>query len=211
MVPWLVLQIGGLFTPGLLDDVDSVYTEVAREMLARHDYVTPMVDGIRFFDKPPLMYWLAAGSMRLFGQHDWAARLPLALGVLGLMLAVYALGIRFYADYSPREAPDRAGLYAAWATGICVGTYLYTRFYIPEILVALWMTVGVHLFLVALDRLERDQSALVPSLGFAAVLGFSVLTKGMIGIVFLLGFAALYLVWAGKLPVLRRLPLWRAT
>ena len=58
---WLVLQIGGMFRPGLLDDVDSVYLEIAREMLQRHDYVTPTIDGVRFFDKPPLMYWMAAG------------------------------------------------------------------------------------------------------------------------------------------------------
>jgi 4-amino-4-deoxy-L-arabinose transferase-like glycosyltransferase len=93
---WAILQLGGLFTPGLLDDVDSIYIQVAREMLQRHDFVTPTIDGIRFFDKPPLMYWMAAGSMHLFGIHDWAARLPLALGVLALLLAVYALGIRFY-------------------------------------------------------------------------------------------------------------------
>src|SRR5580698_4409889 len=94
---WLVLQMGGLFSPGLLDDVDSVYTQIAREMLQRHDYVTPTIDGIRFFDKPPLMYWLAAGSMHIFGIHDWAGRLPLALGVLALLFAVYALGIRLFA------------------------------------------------------------------------------------------------------------------
>ena len=104
---WLILQIGCLFTPGLLDDVDSIYIEIAREMLHRHDYVTPYIDGIRFFDKPPLMYWMAAGSMRLFGIHDWAARLPLALCVLALLFAVYALGIRLFAGVSPAAHPDR--------------------------------------------------------------------------------------------------------
>src|ERR1700678_2846172 len=109
VLAWFILQIGGLFTPGLLDDVDSVYIEIAREMMQRHDYVTPSLNGIRFFDKPPLMYWMAAGSMHLFGVHDWAARLPLALGVLALLLAVYALGIRFYAAISPSHSPDRGG------------------------------------------------------------------------------------------------------
>ena len=66
VLAWFVLQIGGLFTPGLLDDVDSIYIEIAREMLHRHDFVTPYVDGVRFFDKPPLMYWMAAGSMKVF-------------------------------------------------------------------------------------------------------------------------------------------------
>ncbi|XWK60982.1 glycosyltransferase family 39 protein [Tunturiibacter empetritectus] len=125
-------------------------------MLQRHDYVTPYIDGVRFFDKPPLMYWMAAGSMRLFGIHDWAARLPLALAVLVLLLAVYALGIRLFATVSPAEKPDRGAFYAAIALATSIGPYLYTRFYIPDILIALWMTLAVHLFLIALDRLRSQ-------------------------------------------------------
>lgn len=208
---WLILQVGGLFSPGLLEDVDSIYTEIAREMLARHDFITPTVDGIRFFDKPPLMYWMAAGSMRLFGQHDWAARLPLALGVLLLLVAVYAFGIRLFASLSPSDAPDRGGLYAALATAICLGTYLYTRFYIPDILIALWMTLSVHLLLNALDRLDEGRSALRPALAFAAVLALNVLTKGLIGLVFPLGFVLFYLLWTRRLSALRDLHLPLAT
>lgn len=212
---WLVLQIGGLFTPGLLDDVDSVYIQVAREMLQRHDFVTPTIDGIRFFDKPPLMYWLAAGSMHVFGQHDWAARLPLALGVLALLFAVYWLGLRLYAAVSPARYPDRAALYASLATATSIGPYLYTRFYIPDILIALWMTLSVHLFLLARERASgtlqertdagaRKQSALWPSLGFGFVMALDVLTKGLIGIVFPLLFVFLFLL------IRRELKRWRA-
>ena len=165
---WLILQFGGLFSPGLLDDVDSVYIQVAREMLARHDFVTPTIDGIRFFDKPPLMYWMAAGSMRVFGLHDWAARLPLALGVLALIAAVYALGLRLFARVSPPHAPDRGAFYAALATVTSLGPYLYTRFYIPDILIALWMTLSVHLFLIALDRIHKKGG--VPPAGQASQL-----------------------------------------
>jgi 4-amino-4-deoxy-L-arabinose transferase-like glycosyltransferase len=154
VLAWLVLHIGGLFTPGLLDDVDSIYLEIAREMLRRHNYVTPYIDGIRFFDKPPLMYWLAAGSFHIFGVHDWAGRLPLALLTLALLLATYALGLRLFAGVSPAAHPDRAALYSALALATCIGPYLYTRFYIPDIVVALWMTLAVHTFLVALDRLR---------------------------------------------------------
>src|SRR6202034_1906037 len=192
---WLVLQIGGLFSPGLLDDVDSVYIQIAREMLQRHDYVTPTIDGIRFFDKPPLMYWMAAASMRLFGIHDWAARLPLALCVLALLLSTYALGIPLFANISPTHAPDRGGFYAALALATSIGPYLYTRFYIPDILLALWMTLSVHLFLIALDRIHDQRtrpfesepsplhkSALLPCLAFAAVMAANVLTKGLIGL-----------------------------
>jgi len=220
---WAILQIGGLFTPGLLDDVDSVYIQIAREMLQRHDFVTPTIDGIRFFDKPPLMYWMAAGSMRLFGIHDWAARLPLALGVLALLLAVYALGIRFYSRPThnaqlPPSAQDRAGLYAALAMATCIGPYIYTRFYIPDILIALWMTLAVHFFLIALDRAKASPpttklspSAQDPMLGFAAVTALNLLTKGLIGIVFPLAFAILYLAFTRQLKLLRKLHLIPAT
>jgi 4-amino-4-deoxy-L-arabinose transferase-like glycosyltransferase len=206
-IPWLVLQIGGLFSPGLLDDVDSVYIQIAREMLQRHDFVTPTIDGIRFFDKPPLMYWMAAASMHIFGIHDWAARLPLALGVLALLLSVYALGNRLFAAVSPASNPDRAGLYAALAMATSLGPYLYTRFYIPDILIALWMTLSVHLFLIALDRLNEGASALRPCLGFAAVMALDVLTKGLIGIVFPLGFVVFYLAFTRQLRLLTKLHL----
>ena len=228
VLAWLVLQLGGIFTPGLLDDVDSIYIEIAREMLHRHDFVTPTIDGIRFFDKPPLMYWMASGSMRLFGEHDWAARLPLALAVLALLLAVYALGLRMFAAESPTTAPDRGGLYAALAVATGIGPYLYTRFYIPDILIALWMTLAVHLFLIALDRVASNQppgapsmtlssswvgstSSLIPCLLFAAVLALNLLTKGLIGIIFPIGFVLLYLALTRQLQLLCKFHLLAST
>ena len=211
VLAWAILQLGGLFTPGLLDDVDSVYIQIAREMLQRHDFVTPTIDGIRFFDKPPLMYWMAAGSMHLFGIHDWAARLPLALGVLALLLAVYALGIRLFASIAPPTHSDRAGLYAALAMATSIGPYLYTRFYIPDILIALWMTLSVHLFLIALERVNELRSPLLPMLGFAAVMALDVLTKGLIGVVFPLLFVIFYLAITRQLSLLLKLHIPAAT
>ena len=225
VLAWLILQIGGLFSPGLLDDVDSIYIEIAREMLQRHDYVTPYINGIRFFDKPPLMYWMAAASMHVFGIHDWAPRLPLALCVLALLLATYALGIRLFSSISPAQTPDRGGFYAALALATCIGPYLYTRFYIPDILLALWMTLAVHLFLIALDRIgpapsnnrvphlptlgrglsPASRSSLLPCLAFAAVMALNVLTKGLIGLVFPVAFVFLYLAITRQLPLLLKL------
>jgi len=225
VVVWLMLHIGCLFTPGLLDDVDSIYTEIAREMLVRHDYVTPYVDGVRFFDKPPLMYWLAAGSMRLFGVHDWAARLPLALLTLGLFLAVYALGLRLFREPSRCGGADdclttdRAALYSALALATSIGPFLYTRFFIPDILICLWLTLAIHAFHIALDRLQNrvphvsplrhgfaatdfQTSALLPCLAFAAVTALNLLTKGFIGIVFPIAFVLLYLALTRQLRLL---------
>ncbi|MES2391789.1 MAG: phospholipid carrier-dependent glycosyltransferase [Acidobacteriota bacterium] len=120
-------------------------------------------------------------------------------------LAVYALGLRLFAAISPPSHPDRAALYSALAMAISIGPYLYTRFYIPDILIALWMTLSVHLFLIALDRIAENRSALKPMLGFAAVLALSVLTKGLIGIVFPLAFVVLYLLFTRRLRDLLKL------
>jgi 4-amino-4-deoxy-L-arabinose transferase-like glycosyltransferase len=226
VLAWFLLQFTGIFSPGLLDDVDSIYIEIAREMLQRHDFVTPYINGVRFFDKPPLMYWMAAGSMHLFGISDWAARLPLALSVLALLLAVYALGNRLFAPISPAANPDRAGFYSALAVATSIGPYLYTRFFIPDILLALWMTLAVHLFLIALERVQSESvsapsiddpsaspspSALLPSLGFAVVLALNVLTKGLIGLIFPIAFVVLYLAITRQLNLLLRLHLIPAT
>ena len=222
---WLALHVGGLFSPGLLDDVDSVYLEVAREMLTRHDFVTPYVDGIRFFDKPPLMYWLAAGSMRLFGVHDWAGRLPLALLTLALLLTTYALGVVLFPAVSPLRHPDRAGLYAALALGTSIGPYLYTRFFLPDVALALWRALAVLFLLVALKRARPQdpdsggamsspltpRSALWPMLRFAVSLALNSLTKGLVGVVLTLGIALAYMAAQGQLRLLRRLHLPAAT
>jgi 4-amino-4-deoxy-L-arabinose transferase-like glycosyltransferase len=218
VLAWLVLHVGGLFTPGLLDDVDSVYLQIARDMLHRRDFVTPYIDGIRFFDKPPLMYWLAAGSMRVFGEYDWVGRLPLALLTLALLLATYALGLRLFANVSPAAHPDRGALYAALALVTCIGPYLYTRFFIPDIVVTLWLVLAIHAFLIALERITATsngqpatRSALLPCLAFATVTALNLLTKGFIGLVFPLGFVFFYLAITRQLHLLRRFNLAAST
>jgi 4-amino-4-deoxy-L-arabinose transferase-like glycosyltransferase len=198
---WLSLEFHGIFSPGLLDDVDSVYIESAREMLVRRDFITPYIDGIRFFDKPPLMYWLAAAFMRLLGIHDWTARLPLALLSLALFFAVFSLGSRLFGE--------RGGLYSALITATSIGPYLFTRFFIPDVLLALWMTLAVHLFLKALslhnEPLVEHGRLRSVSWAFAAVMAVNVLTKGLIGLVFPLGLVMTYLAVTRQLPLIRRL------
>ncbi len=206
VLAWTVLQIGGLFSPGLLDDVDSIYIEIAREMLHRQDLVTPYLNGIRFLEKAPLMFWIASGSMSVFGVSDWAARLSLAVAVLALLLSTYALGKYLFGE--------RGGFYAALVFATGVGPYLYTRFFIPDILICLWMTLGVHLFILAVDRAAADDGThtprhrvLLPCLAFGGVLACNLLTKGLIGLIFPLGVAALYLLIAKKTSLLRKLHL----
>src|ERR1039457_157006 len=68
--------------PSLMDDVDSVQAQIARNMLDSGDWVTARLDGVAYLEKAPAKYWLVGGSFKLFGVSDWAARMPLALSVV---------------------------------------------------------------------------------------------------------------------------------
>src|SRR5438034_11809748 len=59
---WLGIYFASIFSPPLLDDVDTIHAEAAREMVLRHDWVTLYTDGIRYLEKAPLMYWGVAAS-----------------------------------------------------------------------------------------------------------------------------------------------------
>jgi 4-amino-4-deoxy-L-arabinose transferase-like glycosyltransferase len=193
---WLVVYVPGIWSPPLLDDADSVHAEAAREMMLRHDWSTLYVDGLRYLEKAPLLYWGMAASYKLFGTTDRAARLPLALGVLALLVATFHVG-RHHFD-------EGAGLYAALALGLCPGLYLYTRILIPDALVALWFVLGLHCFLLTLE--ERRPSRLA-CWGLAATTALNVLTKGLIGVVFPAIVILAYLMLTRNLRHLLRLRL----
>src|SRR6202045_3665994 len=89
---WAAIYAAAMFTPALLDDADTVHAEAAREMLLRHDWVTLYVNGVRYLEKAPLMYWGVATSYTLFGISEWSTRFPLMLGVLAMILAPYCFG-----------------------------------------------------------------------------------------------------------------------
>jgi 4-amino-4-deoxy-L-arabinose transferase-like glycosyltransferase len=176
----------------LLDDADSVHAEVAREMLVRHDWITLYANGIRYLEKAPFLYWSMAASMGVFGPHDWAARLPLALAALGLFLVVYRSGVVFFRS-------QLAGLYAALILLTSFGIFIYTRILLPDGMVCLWLSLAVLFFFQSLEN-----PTVGTAWGFAAACALCVLTKGLIGIVFPLAIVLVFLLLEGKLGHLRR-------
>src|SRR5579862_5860194 len=197
---WGMIYLAGMFTPALLDDVDSVHAEAAREMLYRHDWVTLYTNGIRYLEKAPVMYWTIATSYRLFGVSDWSTRLPLMLGVLGLLLTTYKLGEYAYGE--------DGGLYAAVVLATSIGPYIFTRFLIPDVLVGLWLAIG---YLFFLRSLEEDPPSRLTCWGFAVTCALNVLTKVLIGLVFPAGAIGLYLLLTRNLKHLLRLRLVSST
>src|SRR5581483_3484381 len=197
---WLLIYFAGSFSPALLDDVDTIHAEAAREMVLRHDWVTLYTDGIRYLEKAPLMYWGVAASYKIFGIKEWSTRLPLMLGVLALLLATYGVGRRAYGE--------SGGKYSAVVLATCLGLYIFTRFQIPDVIVALWMMLSAYFFLRSLDE---EPPARWTCWGFAATCALNVLTKSLIGLVFPFGTIFLYLLITRNLRHLLKLRLLSST
>src|SRR3954463_3839236 len=125
---FLTVQFASLFSPPLLDDVDASHAQVAQHMAESGDWVTMKLNGIRYLEKPPLPYWLAAGLYKIFGQNVFATHLPNTLALLGLAWLAWL--------WTSRAWSPRAGLYAGLAVLTSVGPFLFTRFAIPEALLS---------------------------------------------------------------------------
>ncbi|MBV8206989.1 MAG: glycosyltransferase family 39 protein [Acidobacteria bacterium] len=181
------LYVGTSFYPSLLDDADASHALVSREMLARGDYATMYLNGIRYLMKAPLHYWLVALSYRVFGQNAFATRLPVALSMVGLTLVVWEFGRRFF--------DPKAGFYAALVVSTSAGMFLFTRIMIPEAIYALLFSAAFYLFL------RGWTGSLEPRIaywGAALLTGLAVLARGLIGIVFPAGIIALFIVLTGS-------------
>jgi len=195
-----VLWFLPLDTPHLFDPDEGRYGEIPREMVASGDWVTPRLDAIKYFEKPPLQYWATASAFVLFGQHAWTARLWSALcGFLGLALT-FALGRRLYGT--------RAGSLAALVQASALLYIAMAR--ITTLDMSLCFTL--ELAMAALALLVSDDSSQSPPelpLLLGAGVALAVLTKGLIGIVIPGATAVLYmLIYRDPRLLLRARPWW---
>jgi 4-amino-4-deoxy-L-arabinose transferase-like glycosyltransferase len=172
-----------------MDDVDAVQAQIARNMLASGDWVTPRLDGVIYLEKAPLIYWLMAASYLVFGVHDWAARIPIALSAMALCWVTAAFGIWAFGR--------RAGLYAGLCLSTCIGLFLFTRILIPDVMITLTVALAMWAFLRALDDEEPHPRLWAAVL--AVNLGLGLLLKSLIGIVFPIAAALIYLGLTGQL------------
>ena len=175
--------------PSLMDDVDAVQAQIARNMLTSGDWVTPRLDGVVYMEKAPLIYWTIALSYKCFGVHDWAARIPIALSVMGLAWLTAAFGVWAFGK--------RSGLYAGLCMATCIGIFLFTRILIPDVMITFTVALAMWAFLRALDDEEPHPRFWVFLL--AASLGIGLLLKSLIGIVFPVAAGLIYLFAARQL------------
>jgi 4-amino-4-deoxy-L-arabinose transferase-like glycosyltransferase len=207
---WFLLFFAALFAPPLLDDADATHAQAARAMAETGDLVTLRVDGVRYLEKAPLPYWLAALSFRIFGFNTFAAHLPQAAAVLLLMLLGY------------RWANQAFGARTAYYTGLGVltsaGVFLFTRVLIPEALLSLSLAASLFAFLRALGPIAVEAEHVKPmrpaierpSVAWYAgphfypgvmwgSLALAVLAKGLVAVVFFFATTFLFLLLTGEL------------
>jgi 4-amino-4-deoxy-L-arabinose transferase-like glycosyltransferase len=170
--------------PSLMDDVDAVQAQVARHMLESGDWVTAHIDGLVYLDKAPFNYWLIASSYRVFGIHDWAARIPVALAGVALALLTAAFGMWAFGK--------RAGFYAGLCMATCVGLFLFTRVLLPDALLTCTVALSLWALLRALDEQETHPRVWAAVLG--ASLGTGLLVKSVIGLAFPVATGVIYLL-----------------
>jgi 4-amino-4-deoxy-L-arabinose transferase-like glycosyltransferase len=179
-----VIYLGCVISPpSLMDDVDAVQAQIARNMLVSGDWVTAHLDGVTYLEKAPLIYWLMAGSYKIFGAHDWAARIPVALSAIALCLLTAAFGTWAFGK--------RAGFYAGLCASTCVGLFLFTRILIPDALLTFTIGLALWAFLRAIDEEERHPRAW--STVLALSLGAGLLVKSLIAVALPICIGLLYL------------------
>ena len=185
-----VIFLSGIISPpSLMDDVDASQALIARNMLQSGDWVTARLDGVAFLDKAPLKYWITVIFYKVFGAHDWVARIPIALSAIVLCWVTFRFG-RW--AFSPK-----VGFYAGLFLSTCIGLFLFTRIVIPDVMLTLSVTVSLFAFLRALDG-EEEHPRLWAYL-MAASLAAGLLLKSLIGLVFPVGVAFLFLLRTRRL------------
>ncbi len=210
---WLLLYFAALFAPPVLDDADATHASAARAMAMTGDLVTLKVDGVRYLEKAPLPYWLAAASFRVFGYNTFAAHLPQAVAVLLLML----LGHR----WANQAFGARTGFYTAVAILTSVGVFLFTRILIPEVWLALFLGAALFAFLKAMGPVAVEAHSADLRYGLAGdlqerpavawyagplfypyvmwgSLALAVLSKGLVALVLFFATAGLFLLLTGE-------------
>ena len=169
---------------GFFDPDEGRYAEVAREMLARRDWVTPTLNYVKFFDKPPLLYWGMAASYSVFGFNEWAARLIPALAALAGVAMVCLLGRRMFGP--------RAGVLSALILSTSLVWPVMARFVLTDMLFSVMVFCALGFWWLGHTSATAGERRAF--LGFWVALALAVMAKGPVAIVLVGGTICGYLL-----------------
>lgn len=183
----------GLGARPYLTPSEARYIEVPRQMLVMHDWLTPRINGVPYFEKPPLFYWMQASVMQFFGLGEFAGRITTALMAAILCTITFATGQMRYGR--------KAGLLAALVLSTCAFGYALSRVAMVDMPVSLFITACLASFLAAQHH-EGTQKRNFYLLMYPAA-ALAVLAKGLIGIVIPAMIIGAWIIAAKKWRILR--------
>ncbi len=194
-----VLYLPGLGSPALWEPDEGRYAEIAREMLQSADYITPRNDWVRYFEKPPLMYWVTAASIWALGENEFAVRLPAALFSIGEVIVTCALAETMFGA--------GVGMFAAMALALSPLVWGFARFLTLDPALAFFVTAALGSFwaAAAVPGL-RSQAAHRWMLMAAAMIAMGTLTKGPVALVICGGVALAYMLLERRFRELIAIP-----
>lgn len=185
----------------LFNTDEGRYSEIAREMAASQDWLTPRLNGLEYLEKPPLQYWITAAIFSVAGVSEWTARSCTAAAGLLTVLLVWATGRRLWGG----SAGDYAALAAAGMGYMLVGSQIVTL----DMLLTLCLTAALCAALIGLEPrgtpLQRRRWMLAAWVAIA----LAVLVKGLIGLVIPGAVAFIYCLAHRDWTLLRRVEPWR--
>jgi 4-amino-4-deoxy-L-arabinose transferase-like glycosyltransferase len=196
----VAVVVAGLYFVGLgaapfIDPSEGFHAAVARSMAESGDWATPRVDGVRYFDKPPVLYWLMAASFDAAGVTPAAARVWSALAAVGCAVVTARLGTVL--------GGARLGLLAGLMVATNLGMFLYGRIVKPDLVFVLFILLAYAGFVLAYRGGGRGALAL-----FYGSLGLAAMTKDVLGALGPLVVVALFLVLTRERPRGWWIPWW---
>lgn len=190
----IMLVLGSLFfillgdRPLFVPD-EGRYAEIAREMVTSGDYITPHLNGVKYFEKPPLFYWLGAIAIKIGGAS------PFAIRCINALLGVFTCLITYLAG---RKLHDRkTGLLAAFILGTSTLFFVMSRMISLDLPVTAFITLTLYAFLLA-NQQPPGSTRRSYLWAASAAAGLAVLTKGLIGIVFPVMIIGLWVICLGQ-------------
>lgn len=219
---WLILLLGiaaaaALYLHGakgfaLSEPDEARYAEIGREMLVRGDWVTPHLNFVKYFEKPPLVYWATAVAYLAFGVNELAARLPVVLAAVGTLLLTIWLAVRMYgAATALLTLPILAlgPLFAVLAQALTLDMPL--TFFLTLAMVSVWFGWSRSASGAEVESAKsspRDPSRRWYRLAYVAT-ALAILVKGPVAAILVGGAALVFLVLQGRWRALRPVFDWR--
>lgn len=171
------------------------YAEIPREMVESGEYITPHLNGLKYFEKPPLVYWLESLPLKMGFTSEFSLRFPIALFALLGCLAVYSYTSSIYSRSS--------GYLSAIVLGTSVLYFSLARLIILDLVLTVFLSFGLFSFIRGIKSIGTERRVQLALASMA--LGCAVLTKGLIGLVLPLGIIGLWVISLNKWKDLRPL------